>query len=445
MTKHIELDAAVIGPGKQRMKLQYGVNQADQCWDFAMGPERERIWERLREIDTRLVRLFLFDKGAPDHLKEWEVFAAYVQAVLNVGAKPMMTFAKFRPPFDDPWSVRAFADRSADVVRRCIDQWGGEIVCEWYWCVWNEPNNGWISDGGLTFEQYRAIYEQVAQGVLKLLNPYLSGRKPLIGGPAVEGFPNFWWDWPWRFVNEIDNALIGFVDWHRYADWREAGENGAPQDEGTYRALMASQALDYQFRARAIAQQVRGRDVLNICGELNCHSHYTAPVRERFNFSIFGATFYVAALLNLMQGEADGEMFWVGTESEGGYGMLDQHGRPKPVFHAKRLCAQHVRYGDVISFAHWDQGATPLDAVIACGDGGRLSALLVHLSDNVETYSVLELDKSLSDCDIVLKIDEGTGNQVMRGSCNGEVKFDGYGVAVVTNATPAQREDEFAF
>ena len=40
--------------------------------------------------------------------------------------------------------------------------------------------------------------------------------------------------------------------------------------------------------------------------------------------------------------------------------------------------------------------------------------MLVHLSDKVETYSILNLDKGLSDCDILLKIDEGTGNQVMR-------------------------------
>src|SRR5262249_9192842 len=152
-----------------------------------------------------------------------------------------------------------------------------------------------------------------------------------------------------------------------------AGENGAPQNEAIYRALMASQALDYQFRARAIGQQVHGRNILNICGELNCHSHYTAPVRQRFNFSIFGATFYIAALLNLMRGGADAEMFWVGTESSGGYGMLDDRGEPKPVFHAKKLCAQHIRYGDAISFPSWDQGVIPFDAVIARGDGGRLS------------------------------------------------------------------------
>ena len=438
------MNACVIGSSEQRMKLQYGLAQADQCRDFAIGPYRERIWARLREIDTRLVRLFLFDKGAPDHLKEWDLFAAYVQAVLNVGAKPMMTLAKFQPPFDDPWSIRAFADRSADVVRRCIDQWGGEAVRDWYWCVWNEPNNGWISDGGLSFEQYRRIYEEVAQAVLKQLDPHLDGRKPLIGGPAVEGFPTFWWDWPWRFVNEIDNALIGFVDWHRYADWRDAGEQGAPQDEATYRALVASQALDYQFRSRAIGQQVRGREILNICGELNCHSHYTAPVRERFNFSIFGASFYIAALLNLMRGEADAEMFWVGTESSGGYGMLDQYGQPKPVFHAKKLCTQHVRYADAISFAPWDRGNGPIDAVVARGSEGRLSALLVHLSDKAETYSVTNLDQNLLDCEFLLKIDEGTGNRVVKDKCDGNVMFEGYGVAVVTNMPPLEREEEFA-
>ncbi len=436
----IQSDIQAAVPTERRMKLRYGVNQADECWDFALGPERERIWARLREVGTRLIRLFLFDKGAPDPAKDWPVFASYVQAVLNVGATPMITFAKFRPPFDDPDAICGFADRSAEVVRGCIDQWGGETVRDWYWCVWNEPNNGWISDGGLSFEQYRRIYEEVAQGVLRWLSPHLNGRRPLIGGPAVEGFPNFWWDWPWRFVNEIDDALIGFVDWHRYADWRDAGENGAPSDEAVYRALITSQALDYQFRARAIGRLVGSRDIQNICGELNCHSHYTTDVRARFNFSIFGAAFYVAALINLMRGEADAEMFWVGTEAAGGYGMLNQHGEPKPVFHAKRLCAQYTRHGDWISFPAGEQDGLPLDAVVARSDSGRLSALLVHLSDEVGTYSITGLDSRLAGCDTLLKIDEGAGNQVVEGACRGTVTFEGCGVAVVTNAVA--RTDE---
>ncbi|MBI2953645.1 MAG: hypothetical protein HYY30_04975 [Chloroflexi bacterium] len=416
-----------------RMRLLYGVNQADQCWDFAFGPQRERIWARLREIDTRMIRLFVFDKGAPDHLTEWAKFAAYVEAVLKVGATPMITFGRFRRPFDDSRAIRWFAEQCGDIVWSCIEQWGGEMVRDWYWCVLNEPNNEWIS-GGLGFEQYRRIYEAVAERSIRWLEPYLHNGKPLIGGPAVEGFPPFWFDWPWRFVNEIDNALIGFVDWHRYADWRDTGENGAPNDEATYRRLMMAQAPDYEARSSAIARLLAGRDILNICGELNTHSHYTIPVRTRFNQSVFGATFYTAALLHLMRSGTYAEMFWVGTEAEGGYGMIDKHGNPWPVFHAKKLCARYIRYGDWISFPTWEEGSPTLGVVVARGDGGRRSVLMVHIRDDVATYPVFDLDDRLSDCRLMLKIDEGTGNQVVENSCGGTVTFHGYGVAVVTNA-----------
>lgn len=422
-----------------RMKLRYGVNQADECWDFAVGPARERIWKRLREVDTQIIRLFLFDKMAPDPVSDWPTFAKYVQAVLNVGATPMITFAKLRRPLDDPRAIRWFANQCSDVVWNCIEQWGGEVVRDWYWCVWNEPNNAWIS-GEVSFEQYRCIYEEMGYGVLRWLGPYLDRRKPLIGGPAVEGFEPFWWDWPWRFVNEVDNGLIGFVDWHRYADWRDMRENGAPRDEAIHQALMMSVAPDYEARARAIGQLVNGRGILNICGELNTHSHYTAPVRERFNHSVFGATFYIAALLRLMRGGADAEMFWVGTEDTGGYGMMDKNGDVWPVFHAKKLCARYIRYGDWISFPECER--QDVDVVVARGAKGRHSALLVHLAGEPATYAVAELDPRLADCGILLKMDEGTENQVMQGNCNGMVAFEGYGVAVVTNATAGAEDDD---
>lgn len=422
----------VSSPSERRLKLRYGVNQADECWDFAMGPQRERIAARLREIDTRMVRLFLFDKHAPDPVTAWPVFASYVQAVLDIGAVPMITYGKFRRPFDDLRAMRWFAEQCGDVVWNCIEQWGGEAVRNWYWCVLNEPNNGWIS-GGLSFEQYRRIYEAIAERTLHWLGPHLAGQKLLIGGPAVEGFPAFWWDWPWRFVNEIDNELIGFVDWHRYADWRDTGENGAPSDGASYRSLIMSQALDYEARARAVGQLVRGTGILNICGELNAHSHYTAAVRERFNYSVFGATFYIAALLRLMRGEVDVEMYWTGTEESGGYGMMDKNGVPRPAWHAKRLCAQYIRYGDWISFPDEGQCTPSLDTVIARGEDGRVSALLVHLKGDVARYHLPQLDERLTSCDVLLKIDEGTENQVVKTSCKGTVTFHGYGVAVVTN------------
>lgn len=416
-----------------RNKLVYGVNQADECWDFVQGPSRELIAKRLREIDTRMVRLFVFDKQAPDPVYAWPEYAKYPQAVLDIGAVPMITFGKFRGPFDDPIAIRRFAERCSDVVWNCVEQWGGENVRNWFWCVLNEPNNGWIS-GGLTFEQYRHLYEAIAVKAIRWLEPYLGGRKPLIGGPAVEGFPAFWWDWPWRFIDEVDHSLIGFLDWHRYADWRNTGQEGAPSVDAAYKRQMMSVALDYQARARAVGKLVEGKDVLNVCGELNLHSHYETAVREHFNYTVFAGTFYVATLLHLMRGGADVEMYWTGTEEGGGYGMINKHGAPRPAYHAKKLCAQYVRHGDWISFPKSERPQSGVDVVTARGDNGRLSALFVHLKGEPATYYVSEFDTRLGDCPYLIKIDEGTGNQLVESQCEGIVTFQGYGVAVVTNS-----------
>jgi hypothetical protein len=414
-----------------KMQMLYGVNQADACQAFAIGKSSERIQHRLRDIDTRMIRLFLYDKGAPDPVKQWPTFVSYVQAVLNVGAKPMITFAKMHKPVDDRDAVDEFANRSGDVVRRCIDQWGGEAVRDWYWCVWNEPNNEWIS-GPVTFTQYRHIYEQIADRCLRWLKPHLGGRKPLIGGPGVEGFQPFWMDWVWRFLDEIDNELIGFLDWHYYGDWREHGENNAPADGAAHRRLMIGMVGEYGNRARVIGQMLKGRQILNICGELNCHSHYTRPVRERFNYSVFAATFYISSLLQLMRQGVNAEMYWVGTEAQGGYGMMNEEGDPWPSFHAKKLCAQHVRYGDSISFPTGESDNGSIDVIVARGEPSRCSALVVHQKEEAATYDLAKLVPDIKGLRTVLRIDNGSNNQIVETGYDGTIHFDGFGVAAVT-------------
>jgi len=417
------------------MKLLYGVNEADSWWHFALGPQRERIQARLREMKVRIIRIFLYDKYAPDPTADWKSFASYVQAVRNVGALPMITFARLRRPLDDARAVRWFANQCADVVWSAIEHWGPAEVREWFWCVWNEPNNTWIS-GGVTFEQYRRIYEAVAEQLLRWLGPHLGTSKLRLGGPSVEGFQPFWMDWIWRFVNEIDRSVIGFVNWHFYADWRDHGEEGAPRDEAIHRALILSQTPEYAIRASAVAHTLNTSNILNICGEWNAHSHYLPKVRANFNQSMFGAAYGVSALLHLMRGGVDAEMLWTGTDDACGYGVLDKDAAPTPLYYAKTLCARYIRHGDWISFPGWQRHHDEVDAVVARGDDGRKSALFVHRKDEPVTYSLAELNGSVAGYDTLLKIDDGTDNRVVVERASGAISFQGRGVAVVTNAEP---------
>lgn len=421
-----------VRSAETRLRLRYGLNEADSWWHFARGPHRQRIGQRLRELRPDIVRIFLFDKGTPDPVEEWEAFAEYVRAVLDVGAVPMITFAKFRRPFDDPRAVRWFAERCGDVVWNCVEQWG-EAVRDWYWVVWNEPNSTWIG-GGLSFETYRRVYEAVAERVVRWLAPLLEGRRPPLGGPSIEGFDPFWMDWIWRFVNEIDPALYGFVNWHRYADWRDHGEKGAPADAALHRALLLAQAPDYADRARDVGRILRGTGALNVCGEWNAHSHYEPAVRARFNQTLFGAAYGAAVLLQLMRAGVDAEMLWTGTDVDCGYGVLDGEGRPTPLYHAKKLCGRFVRPGDWVTFPTGAEGTPDLDAVVARGDDGRRSALLVHTQEVKAGYAITDLDTRLASCTRLLKIDASTGGQVVEEPCAGTVTFEGYGVAVVTDA-----------
>ena len=175
--------ATTPAAGVRTMRLRYGLNETVNWPRFATGPHREEIWARFRELNTRVVRLLVFDKGGPDPVEAWEPFAACIEAVRSAGAVPMVTFAKFGPPYDDPAAVRDFAGRCADVVARCVRQWGGAAVRDWYWGVWQHPNSEWVS-AGLTFDHYRRIYEETARSILGHLHPFLEGRRPTSASSA---------------------------------------------------------------------------------------------------------------------------------------------------------------------------------------------------------------------------------------------------------------------
>ncbi|HEX6000134.1 MAG TPA: hypothetical protein VFZ16_12190 [Hyphomicrobiaceae bacterium] len=434
---------APLPPGRQRMHLRYGFNEVDGWWSIGLGPHRKELQRHHRLMGTEIVRIFVFDKPVPDPVKEWDLFAAYVQAVLDMGAVPMITFAKYHPPHDDERNLRTYLARCADVVWGCLEQWGGERVRDWYWCVWNEPNNYHVG-GLLTFPQYRCIYEEVAYTVRRLMEPHLAGRKLRIGGPALCGFQTYWLDWISALVNEVDEQLISFVSWHHYGDWRPVvpaasvgfnlkGDPEAPLG-APYRAQLMAQTAQYEARARAVARIIGDRDILNVCGELNTVVHHNHDFVGGLNQNAFGAAYYTSAIIHLIRGGADLEMRWTATAHDDAYGVLTMEGKPTAACLAKQMLAQHVRFGDRVSFPSGPADSTDVDAIVAAGDDGRVSGIFVNTGPKPRVLAATEWAAELHACRDVLRLDKGTGEQIVCGPFDGTVRLDGYGVAVVSSA-----------
>ena len=437
--------AAAHPAGARRMNLRYGFNEIYGWWHSSRGKHSAQVRRRLRLMDTKVMRIFAFDQPVPHPVRDWGLFAAYVQGVLDAGAVPMITFAKFPAPYDKPEHIRDFVSRCGDLVWNCLEQWGGEAVRDWYWCMWNEPNN-LIVGGDLTFEQYRVIYEEVAGAVIPLLEPHLGGRKPLIGGPAIDSTHRLYWlDWIARLLTEVDDRMVSFVSWHRYGDWRPAvpsaslglemwGSPDAPGGEVFERLLMAQTSV-YEATARSVGHLLNGRGIANFCGELNAISHHEQYYTLGLNQNAFGGAYYASALINLIRGGAELEMRWTATAHEhDAYGLVGMDGAPKPACLAKQIFAEHVRFGDWVRFPVGPAGAAEADAIVAWDESGRYSGVFVNTSARPLELTPCAWDAGLSACETVLRVDGATGERIARDAFDGRIRIEGYGVAVVTNA-----------
>ena len=429
---------------QQRMQLRYGFNEIYGWWHLSAGPHREEVQRRLRLMNTAVVRVFVFDQPVPDPVKNWSAFAGHLQSILDIGARPMVTFAKFRPPYDNPAGIRDFVSRSTDVVWGCLEQWGGDVVRDWYWGIWNEPNN-LIIGGDLTFAQYRNIYEAVTVPIYELLEPHLAGLKARIGGPAIDGTHRaYWLDWIARLIHEVDDRLVGFASWHRYGDWRPAVSSeslalemwGSPDSPNgpLFEELLMAQTPTYEARARGVARILKGRDIENVCGELNTISHHEHYYTLGMNQNVLGAAYYASALIHLLRGGADLELRWTATAHTDAYGLITKEGRPMPAGLAKQLFAQHVRYGDFVHFPAHRLDRPSVDCVVSSDSEGRLSGVFVNTSSQRTTLRPNDWDERLQAATTVLWLDAGTGDAVRAARFEGTVTLDGYGLAVVTNA-----------
>jgi hypothetical protein len=202
-----------------------------------------------------------------------------------------------------------------------------------------------------------------------------------------------------------------------------------------------AQTPQYEARARGVARLLHGRDILNVCGELNTVAHHEQAFTLGLNQNAFGAAYYASALIHLIRGGAELEMRWTATSKrmdcgvrDDAYGLMSICGEPTPACLAKQLFAQHVRYGDWIRFPSQRPGAADVDAIVAWNDTGRRSGVFVNTTAEPRVLAVSDWDEGLADGVEILRVDSSTGERVARQPFDGTVRLSGYGVAVATNA-----------
>lgn len=437
-----ERDPQTLQAGNSRMKLRYGFNEIYGWYHLSQGPHREEIQRRMKLMGTSVARLFVFDQPVPDPFKDWRSFEGLVQAVLDLGAKPMITFARFPAPYDRPKNINDFVLRSSEVLWGLIERFGGEEVSQWYFGIWNEPNN-LIVGGDLNFPQYLRIYEALSAEIFRQLSPYLGGRKALIGGPAIDGTHRaYWLDWICRLLDEVDKRQVGFVSWHCYGDWRPAvpskslglemwGSPDSPNGDA-FEKLLLARTPTYEAKARSVARLLVGRNVLNVCGELNTMSHHEHYYTLGHNQNQLGAAYYASALIHLIRGGADMELRWTATAHTDAYGLVYMDGKPSPAALAKQIFAQHVRFGDEVRFPENRLSLPQLDALVSVSPAGDTSAVFVNTSREPVSFEPAEWDASLAACTRFFRLDLTTAGRVAAETCGERITLNGYGVGVIS-------------
>ena len=217
----------------------------------------------------------------------------------------------------------------AKLIRRLVRQWeeryGADEVRRWYFEVWNEPNfpQQWAGDQDDYFCLYRHTVEAI-KGVDAALR---------VGGPASA--KNGWIPDLLEFC-EKNGLPIDFVSTHHYPEDVRA-EVDEPIEEKLSkieRGILTKQTR--QARAEAGAKPLYYTE-WNSSGDLTDELHDQS----------YTAAFAVKTIMDAA-GLVDGYAFWTltdvfrevpmrSTPFHGGFGLLNLHGIPKPVYHAYRL------------------------------------------------------------------------------------------------------------
>ena len=331
----------------------------------------------------------LFEMEDAKNFKEYNFHACGVayDNVLDAGMKPFVELSfmpkhlmsqdpnrekeggfYYKPLIVPPEDEQAWADYIQAFIRFLIHRYGEEEVRTWYFEVWNEPDlQGAFFNGSR--DEYFRMYEVTARTIKAV-----DGQIP-VGGPATSGSK-----WVESFLKycRSEHVPVDFVTTHQYegdplGGVEDQGEDTDSREEGGEswgeRMARLSKQLDSieekTFLNGFRTMQPDKSEITEIPADLFARN--SAIVRrqagdvpvfytewnENAIFSAFTndtrkvAAYDVRAALEVA-GNVDGSSIWCFSdifeelhpfpqEFHGGFGMLSQHGIPKPVYWAMKM------------------------------------------------------------------------------------------------------------
>ena len=238
------------------------------------------------------------------------------------------TVFRYKANITPPKDYKQWETLIHQLARHWVERFGLDEVRQWFFETWNEPNLKAFWTG--TREDYFKLYRHTVEAI-KSVDPSLK-----VGGPATAQTA-----WIEEFLEycERDHIPVDFVTTHYYPT--DAFSNN---EADTEKKLARAPRHVMREQAKKAKEQARGLPLYFT--EWNISS----DPRHSLHDELFAAAYAVHILMSL-QGLVHGYSFWTFSDIfeenyfpsipfHGGFGLLNLHSIPKPVYRAFQLLHQ---------------------------------------------------------------------------------------------------------
>ncbi|MCA9970831.1 MAG: hypothetical protein KC425_11485 [Anaerolineales bacterium] len=247
---------------------------------------------------------------------------SFMPEALASGSETVFNYVNHVSP---PRDYQQWARLIHELVTHCVDRYGLDEVCRWYFEVWNEPNLDafWSGSQADYFKLYRVTAETI-----KAISPQIR-----VGGPSSA--QNAWIP---EFLDfcETNGLPVDFVTTHHYP----TDAFGDPGDD-TETQLAKSERSILRQQTAAARRDARGKPLYYT--EWNSSSN----PRDARHDQPYTAAFVVKTIMEA-HGLVQGYSFWTFSDIfeenympsrpfHGGFGLLNLYGVPKPAYRAYQL------------------------------------------------------------------------------------------------------------